>query len=339
LVPGNSLLYTGRAPGFSGLDRFVFAVPANAPTGCFVPVYVIVNGAVSNPTTMAIMPQGGTCSDTQNPISAALLQGGKIVDSLFFEATTSVGQFAGIPVAIAVDKTTVRAMQEPGGQFAFDPFLATPPPGACTGYTMAGNILATGFLMASSGRALGLGTLSAVSGSTSVTLKPVEAGLYDTTLGGGYPSTTPLFFQPSITPSLQAGGGADGAAFSVPVPHGLILAGANLQALTNISRSQSSTVTWTPQDAVSAYISGGVYNLPTNSSAMFLCVSPPGASSFTVPSYVLANLPPGAGAHGPGDARLFFGALPALTETTTPDQIRIFSTRQDFSVLAINSIQ
>ena len=32
-------------------------------------------------------------------------------------------------------------------------------------------------------------------------------------------------------------------------------------------------------------------DLPTNSTAVFLCVAPPGASSFTVPADVLANVP------------------------------------------------
>src|ERR1019366_8788403 len=99
-VPAASILYSGRAPGISGLDQYVFSLPSNAPTGCFVPVYVRVAGAVSGATTMAIMPQGGACSDTHNPISAALIAGGKIVNGVFYQAVTPIGQFAGYPPVV-----------------------------------------------------------------------------------------------------------------------------------------------------------------------------------------------------------------------------------------------
>jgi uncharacterized protein (TIGR03437 family) len=336
--PVTQLLYAGRAPGISGLDQFVFYLPSDAPTGCFVPVYVRVNGAVSNATTMAIMPQGGACSDAYNPIAAALVKGGKIVDGMLFRASTSAGQFAGIDTSFSVDKAAVREMQEAGGQFAFDPFLSMPPQGACTSYSMSGDILTTGVQLSSGGRALDLGALSVTLAGVSDALTTLQAGLFNTILGGGYPIGLPLFFGTG-TPSLHASGGADGSSFDVPVTPGPTLASPNLDALTTIDRSRDSSVSWTAQPGVSAFIAGGVYDQPTNSSGLFLCVSAPGASTMLVPSYVLANLPAVSGAAGQGDARLFFSALPTMHETDTPDQVRIFSARQDLTVLAILSVR
>ena len=336
--PVTRKLYAGRAPAISGLDQFVFFIPDDVPTGCFVPVYVRVNGAVSNSTTMAIMPQGGVCSDAHNPIAAALVKGGKIVHGLLLRGTTSAGEFAGVDLAFSIDKAAVRAMEERGGQFAFDPFLAMPPQGACTSYTMSGNILTTGFQMSSGGRALDLGTLSVNSPDRNVPLTSIQAGLFNTVLGGGYPVGPPLFLS-SGTPSLRASGGADGRSFDVPVPPGVSLAGANVDALTAIDRTSASNISWTAQAGVSAFVAGGVYDLPTNSSGLFLCVSAAGASSLRVPDYALANLPATRGVSDQGDARLFFGALPVLRETATPDQIRIFSARQDLSVQAIRSVR
>ena len=336
--PVTQLLYAGRAPGISGLDQFVFYLPSDAPTGCFVPVYVRVNGAVSNATTMAIMPQGGACSDAYNPIAAALVKGGKIVDGMLFRASTSAGQFAGIDTSFSVDKAAVREMQEAGGQFAFDPFLSMPPQGTCTSYSMSGDILTTGVQLSSGGRALDLGALSVTLAGVSDALTTLQAGLFNTILGGGYPIGLPLFFGTG-TPSLHASGGADGSSFDVPVTPGPTLASPNLDALTTIDRSRDSSVSWTAQPGVSAFIAGGVYDQPTNSSGLFLCVSAPGASTMVVPSYVLANLPAVSGAAGQGDARLFFSALPTMHETDTPDQVRIFSARQDLTVLAILSVR
>lgn len=336
--PVTRKLYAGRAPAISGLDQFVFYLPDDAPSGCYVPVYVRVNGAVSNSTTMAIMPQGSTCSDVHNPIAAALVKGGKIVHGLFFRGTTSAGEFAGINLTFSVDKAAVRAMEERGGPFAFDPFLSLPPQGTCTSYTMSGNLMTTGFQMSSGGRALDLGTLSANSPAANVALTSVQAGLFNSVLGGGFPVGTPLFFS-SGTPSLRASGGADGASFDVPFPPGVNLAGPNLDALTSIDRTSPADVSWTAQPGVSALVVGGVYDQPTNSSGLFLCVSAAGASSLRVPNYALANLPATRGVSDQGDARLFFGALPALRETDTPDQLRIFSGRQDLSVQAIDSVR
>jgi len=50
--------YAGRAPQKPGLDQVIFTVPADAPTGCNVAIQVTVNGAASNPVTMAIAPEG-----------------------------------------------------------------------------------------------------------------------------------------------------------------------------------------------------------------------------------------------------------------------------------------
>ena len=83
---------------------------------------------------------------------------------------------------------------------------------------------------------------------------------------------------------------------------------------------------------------GSVYDQPSNSSMLFVCISAAGASTLTVPDYVLANLPVTLGVSDQGDSRLFFSALPAINRTTTTDQIQIFSARQDLSVQAITAV-
>src|ERR1035438_769921 len=121
----------------------------------------------------------------------------------------------------------IRGPQQAGGQFAFDPFLAQPPRGACSSYTMGGNVLATGFNLASAGRPLDLGSVTANSAGNNVPLTSPKAGLYSTLLGGGYPPIAP-FFASGVIPSLHASGGGDGKSFDVPVPSGVVpIAGVN----------------------------------------------------------------------------------------------------------------
>jgi uncharacterized protein (TIGR03437 family) len=64
LVGGKSaaISYKGRSPGNAAVDNIYFTVPADAPTGCAVPVQVILNGsAASNTVTMAISTSGSAC--------------------------------------------------------------------------------------------------------------------------------------------------------------------------------------------------------------------------------------------------------------------------------------
>ena len=57
-----TITYAGRAGCCAGLDQIVFVVPQGV-SGCNVSVTVQINNSVSNTTTMAIAPNGGTCSD------------------------------------------------------------------------------------------------------------------------------------------------------------------------------------------------------------------------------------------------------------------------------------
>lgn len=334
--PVTRRLYAGRAPMISGLDQFVFYLPDDVPTGCFVPVYVRVNGAVSNATTLAVMPQGGRCADAHNPISAALIQGGKIVHGVLYRGTTSAKEFLGVDVDVTADKAAIRAMEETPSPFAFDPFLAAPPPGTCTSYSMRGNILKTGFQMSSGGRPLALGELSVSGGSGTRPVSGLAPGLFNAVLGGGYPSALSLFFG-SGPFSLGASGGADGRAFTTTVAGGASLEGFDQPR--SIDRGSRLNVTWRPQAGVSALLIGAAYDQPANQSALFFCVSTAGASSLAVPDYVLFNLPVSRGAPGQSQARLFLSAMPVLRENLTPDQVRVFTARQDVTVRAIESIR
>ncbi|MEZ5396770.1 MAG: hypothetical protein R2724_28835 [Bryobacterales bacterium] len=69
-------LYSGRSPCCAGVDQIVFEIPANAPTGCGVPVQVIAGGVASNATTIAIATQGGACSPEAGALSP-LAEGGR----------------------------------------------------------------------------------------------------------------------------------------------------------------------------------------------------------------------------------------------------------------------
>ncbi len=82
--------YNGRAPCCAGTDQIVFTVPDNAPTGCWVPVYVRTGGvAVSNFVSMAIDPAGGTCkTDVFPQVTGPLVSGGRAAAAGVIRVTT-----------------------------------------------------------------------------------------------------------------------------------------------------------------------------------------------------------------------------------------------------------
>lgn len=95
--------YSGRTPCCAGTDQIVFTIPQNAPLGCWVPVFVRTNGTtLSNAVTIGI-GSGSTCSDPQNPISAALVQGGKLGGFAAVQRSTHEDVGVKTPVDVTAD--------------------------------------------------------------------------------------------------------------------------------------------------------------------------------------------------------------------------------------------
>ena len=108
-----------------------------------MPVQVRVGGvAVSNTATMAIQKDGQPCSEPDNPFMQTFLGGGKVgaisLARTMFELDVDVLA----PATFTVDSASAYFRQETGGVFAFNPFFALSPAGACTAYSRSGNLLA-----------------------------------------------------------------------------------------------------------------------------------------------------------------------------------------------------
>jgi uncharacterized protein (TIGR03437 family) len=55
--------YSGRAPGFAGVDNVYVTLPAGVQTGCAVPVVVTVNGIAANTVNLAVSSDGSACKN------------------------------------------------------------------------------------------------------------------------------------------------------------------------------------------------------------------------------------------------------------------------------------
>jgi len=292
--------YSGRASCCAGLDEITFTVPANAATGCYVPVQVrTAKTVVSNAATIAINKSGAACADQYNPVGAALLEGGRygIVTAQRFSVLDNLD--SNPPGQITTDYLFAGLQQDPGGTAFFNPSYSLPPLGTCTMYSISAfDGLTSLMLYAPQSQALDAGTaLQVAAGGTQATVGRVPGipQIYGNLLGEqpaapGVP--TPLYAIPGSY-TLTIPGGADVHSAQVTGSFPAPLQWTNENSLSVVNRANPLTVTWTGGNSARDVVFVGVLsnNDPANSSAAALCVAPVSAGKFTVPVEILQSLP------------------------------------------------
>jgi uncharacterized protein (TIGR03437 family) len=292
--------YSGRSPCCAGDDQIVFQVPSSSPTGCWVPVNVRLAGTVvSNTVTMAITPDGSSCVANAGSVAKAFIQGGNV--GLLAPLRSDMNQDTpNAPLNLRSDFLVARFGQEKGGTFAFNPLVALPPAGTCTAYAGTGDWFTSADLpsIAPEVRALdaGGGTVSGggKSASYGVPFSPLTLGF----LGALNPANPSKGDTTLLAPgsfNIQIAGGADVPAFKTPFTMISPVTWTNQADISTVDRSTGFTVTWSGGTGQTVAVVGGNVDLPTNASGVFVCVAAPGATSITVPSLMLSNLPPGRG--------------------------------------------
>jgi uncharacterized protein (TIGR03437 family) len=318
-----SVQYSGRS-SFAGLDQINFAIPGNAPQGCWVPMYVRTSHtSVSNVVTMSIGPHNGAaCTEPSNPLANVFVNGGKLAEFTVarFSVLEDVATIA--PVEVASDIFGIEMSQEKGGPFAFAPFLSLPPAGTCTVFTTASDFFTNGALAVNSTsvRPLDAGgpfSLTGPNGTVPMTAtNPAVAAGY---LGSFAPYLPSLPNQLVLNPgsfTIKAPGGADVKAFSAAFNILQPFTWSNRSQTTTVDRTLPLTITWSGAPAQSTMaVFGASADLPANASAIFYCIATPGATSFTVPPDILSVLPPSHGDFLKSKSVIFIGNTPASNAT------------------------
>ncbi len=295
--------YSGRSTCCAGVDQIVFAIPNNAPLGCWVPVYVRTGGTtVSNVVSMGISDKGGVCSaDVLPQIESIIVKGGRFGKAIAMRATTRHDFGTRTPLDVTADYHASYGFDVATNDFPYHPMYSFPPAGTCASSTVQGDLLNGDVLPGTMPETapLDFGSPFMLTGPHGTkTLTTMFTGMRAGYLGGSVsnnvlPST--LFLDPGNF-TLKGFGGQDigpfSATFSIPQP----VTWTNKTQLFNIDRTQPLTITWTGGDSGQIItVAGFAEDLPTNSSAMFTCIAQAGASSLTVPTAILANLPARAG--------------------------------------------
>jgi uncharacterized protein (TIGR03437 family) len=290
------VLYSGRVPCCSGLDQINVQIPANAPAGCWVPVYVRTAGTnLSNAVTIAIDANSQTCSEPKNNLASTFSSGGKIGTVRLMRSSTRMDVGVQTAVESANDLFQFDMAQATGGDFAFAPLFSQPPQGSCTVFLVTGDPL-TGIPAASNvTRRLDPGssfTVSGANGPLNITTSATDPGARLGSYAPVYPTfDNELVLNPGQY-TIAGKGGADVGAFSATVTFPAVFTWTGRDTLSTVNRAQPLALSWTGVPAGQPVAIMGVsMDRPTNSSAMFYCTAPQNASGFTVPAEVLSALP------------------------------------------------
>ena len=330
-VQATEILYAGRSGCCAGLDQVVFRVPANAPTGCYIPVVVTVDGVPSNYSSVSVTDGGTVCSQgdlfTAADIEAYLADGNFSIGSVslskveFDSGISFPAQGVGSSQEIATASFERFAAQNFRSASAPQEFL---PVGGCMVFAFTGQGADFNEVVQSTPLDPGAITLS----GPTLTSDPIPMegpGEYFKNYSQPSFPGLPLQSTPVLTPgqyTFSATGGASVGSFNATRNFSGGINWTNAAQINAVNRGQGLTVTWTGGSDAEEYVfifgasfngidldlgfleeeggEGGGTEEDEAYGAAFWCQAPVSAGRFTVGPEVLGSLPPSLSISFPG---------------------------------------
>jgi uncharacterized protein (TIGR03437 family) len=292
-----AVAYAGRAPCCAGEDQITITVPITAPQGCWVPLYLTVSGVTSNAVTAAI-GKPGACTDS-NPLAKTFINGGNVGSMRLIRSNTYQNIAILQAGTVSTDVFTEDLSKVQGGPFVFSPLFSEPPAGTCSLFFTPNSFWSSqgGFTTPTTvTAALDAGATFSLKGNGNTTALTPAAGFSAVPLGSSATTLPTIASQLVLNPgsyTLSAPGGADVKPFKVNLSMPQPFVWNDQQILDVVNRSEDLTLTWSGLPAGQTMtIMGGNADFPSNSSAIFYCVAPPNVNTFTIPTSILAAIPP-----------------------------------------------
>lgn len=282
-----------------GTDEIEFKLPEDAPEGCYVPVQVRTTGGISNSVTLSVSRRGEPCSSSSPAAANENLSGRSANISLIhLELRILLGDRSKADFRTDLgyaDFHTRTPENDP------NPIYLFPPPGSCTTYTgvIRAHDLFRPLETFRAGRSLDAGNIIQVTGpkgERTITRKNRTTPLYTAVLGGTTPlpmrETLPLFLQPGEY-RIQVPGGAGLEPFDATMRMERALRWKNRNRLSTVHRAEGTAIEWKAAHSddlivITAMNAAG----PGDAMAVCFCAVTASAGRFTIPPYVLANIPP-----------------------------------------------
>jgi uncharacterized protein (TIGR03437 family) len=292
--------------GDRGLDRIRFRIPADAPEGCFVPVYAgTADGPRSNVVTIAIGASSGCAMPTGWPTPA---DRGRTAGILGVARSST--QFA-LSQPIITNDEAFAAFFANGWPADPSAVILTPPRGLCTAYSAIYGAntdfesIAAVLTHLGGNPSLDAGgrlTIAGAGDERSIPQSGALAGEYWTRLGFEDASrrrTLPLFLNdPQYRITIP--GGKQVNAFSEIVPGVPQVEWTNRDALAVVERSRPLRLTWTgaPADATMLLVAAS-FDAASTAGQVCYCAAASEAGQFEIPPQMFARFPATGTAPGP----------------------------------------
>lgn len=297
--------YAGRS-GYAGEDQINITIPSGV-TGCYVPVYVSVNGVLSNFVSISITNTGAVCSDATLYTSTDLqpvANGGSLRTGNLLLTEAS------IPISVPLLGSIAEETEDGTGSFlkyAANTFLSSlggvstlaATVGSCSVFEYSG----AQYVDPVQPPVLDAGPQINVTGPNGTkTMTKTSAGNYQGTfvaLSTNPTAPPPAKFLTPGTYTLDNGaGGADIGAFKATITVPTAIAWSNKSTTTTVPRTQPLTINWTGGAANGLVYVNGISALGVDASfdiqggGEFVCVAPSSAGTLTIPAPILSALPP-----------------------------------------------
>jgi uncharacterized protein (TIGR03437 family) len=283
--------YRGRSGCCVGIDQIVFVVPAGV-SGCAVPVYIIVDGVVSNFVTISVAATGNTCSDgglTEADINNANANGGLRIGGVTL--TRGFSRLFGL-FANPTPRVDNLAANYVRNQLTNVLSNSIPQPGTCTVTQLPIN------LPPGASTQLNVGTVTVngpVGARTLVEQGPGSKFL--TFLPGGFPGVPGVVVDGTVLTAgsynFSVAGGSDVGAHSHTIDYPATFTWTQFDTMPGIiNRGQPLVVNWTGGQAGATVVIMGMSMINQTVGVQFLCYADGAAGSFTVPGAITGTLPP-----------------------------------------------
>jgi uncharacterized protein (TIGR03437 family) len=319
LVIGTRVVNVGSPAktAVEGEEEITAQLPANVVPGCYVPVYALSTlNQASNVVTISIRGSEKSC----DPGPVPLLAGKKIAMVTLFRTRMNLER----KNAISVRDVTKVLFGEINHEIIEPPLLLLPPPGSCTAYIngfpsdlgLVNSIALS--LIVDQGSSLDAGgglKLNRAGLTREIPRLAPGIGVYRVDLGRGEAASKRGVPVPFLDPGdleLKAPGGPDIGAFSLwfkaPVP----FEWTDLEQSGVIDRSHGATVHWrgVPSDHLVLIVASNIDQITTVSGSC-ICVARAGAGQMTIPSALLAHIPPTQDIPGTPFDQLYVASAPA----------------------------
>jgi uncharacterized protein (TIGR03437 family) len=315
VVVGNRTVNAGlaRAVPQRGEQEISFAIPLEAPLGCYVPVYLQASPTrASNVVTMALQSKAnrsGKCDSGPIPFLEAQRMDAQRIGMVVATRTNMLEYAANTNRADVIAAFSVR---DTG--LSLSPLLLLPPPGTCTTHTGSFQT-STAFPSTVSALLLGeLGTEGLAAGPQLAIGRDKQQRVIpgDRDAIGYYRGKVPPgFFRPGKF-FVSGAGGLDVGPFRVTTDTPAPFAWTDRRETEQVTRSQGLTLHWRgPSRGHWMILIATNVDLITTAFATCVCVAPMNATYFQIPAALLANIPASYDAPGTPYDQLIVASMPA----------------------------